>query len=1173
MKKEKSINLKTDWIRLTVLFVCMCFLLPVGAQTGKGKTITYKCSNEKLQKALMTVERQSGYYRLQYAMEDVAPYTVTANIKNASAEEAVRQLLRNTSLQYEMNGRFIQVFASKQKVSGRTRKISGVVRDGDGEPLVGVPISIGDGNVIAVTDANGSYTVSIPVEKTVLKYTYVGMETAYASIPQGTKEVTRDVVMRSDSRLDEVIVTGYQTISKERATGSFGTITSNQLESKLNADLKNIIEGQVPGLVLDKDGGITIRGLSTLNASIEPLIVVDGYPTEGSLSDLNPDNIENITVLKDGVAASIYGSRAANGVIVVTTKSGTPGKTRLSYKGTYKFVNKPDLSNLHLASTSDFIDAQLALYDENPSHTTFQLNRYSSSSLRLPQVTDLLAQRRAGVIDETQFDNIVAELRQVDGLKEIEKYMFRTAFTQTHKIDIDGGNEHNRYNLAINYTNNRSSFINTHDNRLLIDLKNEWTPYKFLRIGVSANLSYTRAKAPNDGWQSLTNISTSYYQPYYHLKNADGSLTDINTLAYIVKDLYSQYSGLKNTSYNPIRDAYDSYNTTQTFAARLSGYLHFDITDGLSVEIGGNWSRGSSVYKSIYEKDSYLMRLSFNNTTSLSTPSNHYIPDGDMINETRGTNENWTLRTQINFSREFGKHRIGALAGNEIRRITTDRNRYETRFGYNGTAGSYSPINLVDLLTGTYFQDFIYPYHNYLSYPVPLSESILYGSYSLSDNRFVSWYFNGSYEYDNRYLVSGSIREDLTNFFGTDPKYRHKPLWSIGGTWKINNEKFFNIPWINRLNLRASYGINGNISLSEGPDLILAGGSYDSTMDGVYNYISSFPNNQLRWEKTKTTNIGLDIDVLNNRLGLTFDYYLKRSTDILANDATDPTTGATTMRKNVGAIDNKGYEISIHGTPILNKQFRWDVTYNVAFNDSKVKKYNVARRSATSWAYTSAIHAEGYPMYGLFGYESLGLNENGHLLIRKADGSAALANTAKPEDVHYQGTMIPKTDMSLTNNFRYKEWNLSFMFIAKMGHKYRKDTFQGSNYSNRHFAERWQKPGDEETHFYPVFMRTSTDSFYFPFIDLNIGDASYAKLRDVTLSYDFSPELTRRIGMSRARIYLQARNLFRITASDCDIDPEAFEMSTTGRFSQQWDASNAVLPINPEYYIGLSFSF
>lgn len=1130
------------------------------------KKVTLEVVNEPLSQVLTKIEDLSGY-KVLFTYDEIQQYRVSVNLNNQTVRAAMRRVLSDIPMEFTIKGKFITVFSSnrpfqKNGVVGAdsSRIVKGVVRDADGEPLMGVPVSIGDGRISTVTDAEGAYTLSISQEQTVLKYTYVGMRTTYMTIPQGSQQVTRDVVMHSDTHLDEVIATGYRTISKERATGSFGTIGSRQLEGKLNSNLKNIIEGQVPGMVLDKDGNIYIRGLSTLTAEENPLIVVDGYPTEGSLSDLNPNNIENITVLKDGVASSIYGSRAANGVIVVTTKSGRQQKPTLSYKGTFRFESRPDLSYLHQSSTSDFIDAELALYELSPTSSAYSLsykNAYTSD------VTYLLAQRKAGLISDSQFDQQINALRQVDGLAEIEKNMFRTAFTQTHNVGLNGGMERYRYNLAANYTSNRSSFINTHDNRLLIDFKNEWQPYKFLEIGFSANINYGHAKAPNTGWKTYTDF-TNYYKPYHRLKTENGELTELRTISYGMEQLYQQYSGLKETTYNPIRDSYDSYNTTHSFSTRLSGFLRAKVWQGLSVEFGGNWTKGNSIYKAIHGANSYMLRLAYNNSTSIKTPSNHYVPDGDMIGESRYNNENWTLRTQINYDWSYGKHRVNALVGNEVRRITRDDNTYETRLGYNPTAGSFTPINIKDFKGGSYNQDMLNGN--------TLAPYVAYGRYSYVDNRFVSWYFNGSYEIDDRYLISGSIREDLTNFFGTDPKYRYKPLWSMGGTWKIANEKFFNVEWIDRLNLRASYGINGNISLSQGPYLILSAGSYTSVTDGVSYGISSYPNKSLRWEKTRTTNMGVDINTFRNRLMLSFDYYRKNSSDLLASDALDPTSGASSIVKNVGEILNRGYEISIQGTPVLTRRFRWDITYNVSFNHSEVKEYNVARNYPTAWAWTSPVHAKGYPMYGLFGYKFAGLNDKGQTMIYKADGTTALASTVTVDDIVYQGTTVPKTDMSLTNHFSYKNWDLSFMLIAKLGHVFRKDVFQGSNYTSRYFNQRWQKPGDEATTIYPVFRSWNMDMFYFPFCDVNIADADYAKLRDVTLSYYFSKQPIQKIGLSSARVYLQVRNLFRITANDIKVDPETFENNYGGGMGSSSNAGYSLLPTQPEYFIGVSFA-
>ncbi len=1040
-------------------------------------------------------------------------------------------------------------------------KISGQVLDENGEPVVGAAVRIeGVAKSGTVTDLNGNFSITSNRGGTqTLVISYIGMKDTKVIVnPRRSSGIV--VKMLEDSHgLDEVVVTGYQTISKERATGAFGTVTSKQLESKLNSDLKNVIEGQVAGVVLDKDGNISIRGISTLNAETKPLLVVDGYPTEGDLSDLNPENIENVTVLKDGVAASIYGSRSANGVIVVTTKSGAKGKAKVSYQGTFKFEPKPDLDYLHMASTSDFIDAQIDLFNQNSSDYSI-----SDETDGLSEVEYMLVARKAGMMTEEAFNEQINKMRGYSLLSQMKKYMFRTAFQQMHNVSVSGGNDDVTYNLAVNYTNNRSSYINTKDNRLIIDFKNTWKPFKFLTVGVSANLKYARAKSPNTSWQSLTNY-TGDVQPYTQLVDENGNLTNIRTVSYALQQTFDKVSGLKDVTYNPITDAYQDYNTNQSFGARLNAYLHFDIWKGISADFGGTWSRTNSTYKSIAEGNSYRMRLAYNSMTSKKNNSNHYVPDGDMINETRSTSENWTIRTQINYRGQFGPHRISALAGNEIRRISTDNNQYETRLGYNSTAGSFTPFNIVDFKSTTFKQD--------LLYGNTLSSAISYGGYSLRDNRFVSWYFNGSYEYDDRYLVSGSIREDLTNFFGTNPKYRHKPLWSVGGTWKINNEKFFNVDWVSRLNLRASYGVNGNISLSEGPYLILSAGSYDSTTGGVSNGISSYPNNSLRWEKTKTTNIGIDADFLKGRVGFSFDYYLKKSSDLLAKDAIDPTTGTSSMTKNVGAIDNNGFELSIHGTPIKNKDFSWDAVYNLSINKNKVKKYNVSRKYTTSWAYATPIQAEGYPMYGFFGYHFAGLNDKGETLIYNAQGEKTLASNATLDDIYYQGTAVPKADMSLTNTFNYKNWSLSFMFIAKFGHKYRKDTFQGSNYNNRYVGQRWKQAGDENNTIYPVLEGWNMDLFYFPFCDVNLGNANYLKMRDLTLSYSFDKGLINRIGLSNARIYLQARNLFRITAKGCDIDPEAFENNFTGGMGAFSNAGYASLPLSKEFYIGVSFGF
>ena len=513
MKKEKSKNLMTDWMRLTVLFVCMCFLLPVGAQTGKGKTITYKCSNEKLQKALMTVERQSGYYRLQYAMEDVAPYSVTANIKNASAEDAVKQLLRNTNLQYEMNGRFIQVYAKKQSMSGRTRTVKGYVRDDNGEPLVGVPVCIGEGRVCTITDAEGFYTFPIPVEQTVLKYTYVGMETAYVTIPQGSKEVNRDVVLRSDSRLDEVIVTGYQTISRERTAGSYDIVKGNEIAQKasLAGDVLSGLEGLTTGLLVNNAYGqhkYTVRGLTSINSNQEPLYVVDGVPLEANqlTSLINDDDIESVTVLKDATAASIWGSRAANGVIVIKTKVGARNsKVHVSYNGSYTFTGKPDYGYLKMMDNETFMKNAKEVFDiysEDFSYTYDMVSQYSGVTshgftyLDNPIVFPherLMYQLKDGRISQSEYDAGIKQLLSQDGRKSYEDNMMSDKMMTRHNISLSGGSAKQAFYLSLGYVGDQG-ISKDKTNRIAINLKEDIQLTNWLKWDVNVNASFGREK-------------------------------------------------------------------------------------------------------------------------------------------------------------------------------------------------------------------------------------------------------------------------------------------------------------------------------------------------------------------------------------------------------------------------------------------------------------------------------------------------------------------------------------------------------------------------------------------------------------------------------------------------------------------------------------------------------
>ncbi len=1160
-----------DFLRLCRImnpFVILMLSFAFGASAAtysQDQLVSLKLHHSDVWQLFQEVKEQTGLrfvFNEDYA-KDFPAVNVTA--KNEKVQDVLNKVFASSNLECRFEDDVVFIVKREMAaVAQQELSLKGKVTDQAGNPLPGVTVQVKNTQLGVATDLNGEWVLNIPeTEDITLVFSFVGMKSQEIKYT-GQQEI--NVVLQEDiTEMDEVIVTGYQTILKERATGSFSTVNAERLDTKLQPNLNSVLEGMMTGVVVDRKGNIEIRGISTFNAEKSPLLVVDGYPIEGDIESINPDNIENITVLKDAVAASIYGSRAANGVIVITTKRGKAGSLNVSYKGTFGVTLKPDLSALNRVSTEGYIDAEMDLYNQNPSW--FSL----TDKYPMGRVSYLLTLARENQITEAEAMAEIEELKKVDGLQQVEDHLFRNYLNHQHNIRISGGSETNLFNATLNYMGERGDYAHTTGSRMILDLNNEWTPNKWVSFGAQANVVYRKNETP---YQTYSDIlaweADDLVQPYDNLIDPEtGKPTTIFSTSPYRIQTYESITGMKDWTYNPIEDLGKEMTYHEDLQVRIGGKLKINLLEGLNVETGGSWTRGSTMDKTVHDRDAYTVRIAYNDATSKSNNADHYFPDGAVIDESRGINESYTIRTQINFNRSFNddKHYVYFLAGNEVRKSTYDDNVYATRLGYNPTAGSFIPVNLKDYKAGAYNSDmlFLAQYHK---------SSLKDGSYSYSDNRFVSWYANGSYEYDHRFIVSGSIRLDLTNFFGTDPKYRYKPLWSVGGTWKLGNEKFMeSFDWLDRMNLRVSYGVNGNIALNQGPFLILGVGSYEDETGGISYEISSPANEQLRWEKTSSTNIGLDLAFFNNRLDLTLDYYYKNSTDLLANDTNDPTTGFPSLMKNVGEMSNSGIEISVGGDIINNGVIRWHSLYNLSYNFNNVKKYNVTRLYATSYT-GSAKLVEGKPADALYAYRYAGLNESGNAMCYNAEGEKVLMSQAtKPEDLVYAGTTRPKFDMSFTNMLSWRNLDFSCMFIAKLGHKYRKDSFSGTNYLNRHVEERWREPGDEATKIYPRLKRYSSDRFYFPYADIFVGNASYLKLRDVTLSYNMPKKWISNVGLANAKLYFQARNLFTITAKGVDIDPEVAEINETGVIGDFTEQGYTSLPKRAEFYMGLSFTF
>jgi TonB-linked SusC/RagA family outer membrane protein len=1150
--------------------------------------------NVSVRQVFQEIENNSEFIFLYSEKSLNVNRRVNLHVKNQSVMTILDHLFKGTPNYYEINDRQIAIMSkdtpevAAETINGNAEteqknNISGSVIDAAGEPLVGVTVLVKETSTGTITDINGRFSLATDQKNPILIFSYIGYETREVAA-NGRTQLPTVQLKPIETDVEEVVVTGYRTVSRERATGAFGIIPTKTIDNKLQRDLKSMLEGQVAGLTMDNNGNLEIRGVSTFAAVKTPLLVIDGYPVDATMNDayfsyrdgtfenINANNVESITVLKDAVAASIYGSRAANGVIVITTKKGTEGDPKISYRGTFSIVSEPDLHNLHKSSASDYIDAEIDLFNQNP---------VSDLNSAATEAAYILIQERAGAITSAQAQAQLDALRKRDYIGQAQEYLFRPKLSHQHNVSLNGGTAKHTYNMVFNIVDTEDHFINSGNTRAVVDFKDEWKLNKYITLGANVNIAYSTTFEPTNNANDMLAGNTSglftftteqsQFTPYTQIVDASGKRTKLWIPGWQAQEqLFSTIPGVKNLDYVLLDEMDRERTTSEDFQSRLTGFLKFNIIDGLTAEIGGNWQRGNFVWKQVSDEDSYTVRYAYNASTSKSNPINHYIPEGAIINERRNINESWTLRGQVNYNQDFQDrlHRVNLLAGYEMRRMTYNNNTYATRMGFNPTAGTFVPVDIKGINAYTYYSD-MYTWQGF---------SPSNGSYSLLDNRFESYYGNGSYEYNNRYILSGSIRLDLTNFFGTSPKYRYRPLWSVGGTWKVSEESFFDVDFLNRLHLRGSFGVSGNIALNQGPFMILSAGSYNTTAQGTSYGISSPPNDELRWEKTQTTNLGLDLSTLNNALKISIDYYSKKSTDLLAPDIVDATTGFTSVTKNIGSMSNKGLEIAISANVLRHGDFRWNITHIFAYNDNKVLTYNATRNYASYYYQGTAgdpgaVHVAGYPAASFWGGRFAGLNDQGAAQAYKADGTIVPIANLGTADVVYQGTTRPKFDLSLTNSFTYKDFDLSFMFIAKLGHSYRKDAFTGSNIQSRFVSQRWRQAGDEATTIYPVLSSWNMDAFYFPFVDVLVGDASFCKLRDLTLSYNLPQSVTGKLGLSGARIYLQGRNLLTFTAKGTDIDPESFEYNLARTSGGYIDQAFTSLPFPREYYFGLQFGF
>lgn len=1160
--------------RILKIFLCLVLSVVCSSAATAQARITVSVKNQPLKEVISIIQNQVDYNFLYNTKLININQLVSAECKNETLTTALDKIFAGKGISWKIaDKQIILSVAEALSVQDDSRKITvtGIVSDKQtGETLPGVAIS--SGKYVSFTDENGRYEIETQ-HGDFIKFSFLGMKETSV---KADKKILNVALEQDMTALSDIVVTGYQTISKERAAGSFAVVTPKELENKLNVNVLDRIEGSVAGLNIVKNGSgksIQIRGISTINGNSDPLFVVDGVPFEGEpgvsgdntspLDLLNPADIVNITVLKDATAASIYGARSANGVVVITTRQGQTGATKVNYSSTVTFQGLPDRSYSHLMSSSELVDYQMGLMDVYPN-----ISRKTAKYFQNP-VQLLLLDYRDGIIDKAALDSAVEPYRNRDRYEQVKDEFLRNNRTvHQHNLSFSGGSEIYKYSISLNYTGDAPYEKAQYKNRYGFNLKNTFNFFKWLQV--DANIMGSSVAYDYDNGVLGMSYLNSGGASYYMLRDENGepeewfndkSRAEMERLVSV---------GLLDESYYPVNELSTRHYTVKQNYLNLNLGATIKIIDGLNVNLRFQRETTNGFTKDYYTKDNWSVKTMINDAAQISDGKITYnIPLGGQVVQNNIDNFSYTIRGQIDYSKTFSeKHSLQVIAGAEGRKVVTSSNGFY-RMGYDDDNLSYSKVDELLLSSGFSGTQSANGYFYFSSHDKGTPPT------TYVDNRYVSFYGNASYRFNNSLTVTASIRMDQSNLFGTDPKYQYRPLWSAGASYLALKD----YKWIDRLVVRATYGINGNIPKLNGPYLIARVGNNNYYTKENTMYISSPPNESLRWEKTKVLNIGVDFNLLKNRLNGSVEYYSKNTTDLLGAYSLDPTLGWSSVNMNFGSMYNRGIEVSLNSLNIESGDFSWRSSATFSYNKNEITDIETSSESASSY-WTDLNNRVGYPMGALFSVRYKGLNEQGAPVAYKADGTETLNyRDLTKDDLVYSGTANPPYNASLTNTLSYKGFDLSFMFIYSGGHVIRDiassyciTTHPVYAVSNRlrEFSNYWKEPGDEnKPGINPAFMFQSTvrnGEYIWKAADKHIQKGDFIKLRDISLAYNFPQHFFNRVPISGARIILSARNLWWWAANDSDLDPEIYSGTSLSGLSR-----GTLYPA--EFTVGLNINF
>ena len=1049
-----------------VLFLnLLCFgplSLPISAQELSGAKVTLSMRDASVEDFANEVAKQTGL-SIKFTDKDVKAFKgITLDVRDQSVSSLLLNLSNQFPLSYNIEGNTI-TFAKKD-VTQRKGSIRGQVTDVNGDPLVGAIIRVDGINGGFVTDINGEYEVKTDKKEVHLTVAYIGYKSVNKNVKNGA---TANITLHEDSKeMQEVVVTGYQTKNKNSFTGAQVAVTRDQL---MNVGTKNVLKSIasfVPGMVISDDNlkgadpnsvaEINIRGRATFDGQANtPVFVVDGAQvTAEYVYDMDMNDIETVTVLKDASASALYGAKASAGVIVITTKTLKGGKLKLNYSGTVR-LSTPDLHDYNLLNASEKLEYErlAGLFTDTSPSRQYTLDQ-----------------------DYARIFNNIQSGVETDWLSK----PLRNAFSQSHSLSVDGGDERAKYNLGVRYGKDAGVMKGSDRSRLSTNFRLSYNVSgKFFVSNSSTISSVTNNESPYGDFSDWVKMN-----PYENPYDSDGKLR------------VSLYHDLANPLYDASLGSYTNTNAFD-FLNTTSIQLWF----GEKVRLDGDFT----INRNKQNRRSFTSPLAYSEIRSKSADQRGSLSD-NTVNTT-------TLQGKLMLSYNnyfFKKLFLTAMGGSSVESTSSDAATYRS-IGY---------------------------YSDKLGHPAfATSYDSSRPSGSDTQTRGVGVFVNANTIWDNKYFLDLIYRYEGSSRFGKNQRFA--PFWSVGGGWNIHNEKFMKGTPVQMLKLRASVGYLGNINFN--PYQALTTYSYNSSYfygKGTGATPITIGNPDLKWERTLSTNIGLDFTAFRGRVDLSADYYIKNTDNLLLDITKAPSVGVTTSRENIGEVQNKGFELRLRTIPIQNKDWQWSLGLTYALNKNKIKKISNSLREQNEKNQSDngvaplPIYEEGQSLTALKVVPSAGIDPStGQEIFIKRNGAYTFVYDTNDKVIF--GDTNPSGTGSVFSYLTYKRFALSCTFQYSFGGALYNETLatkvEGANpkynADERVLNDRWKTPGTVAK--YKRIDDTATPYQTSRFVQRN----NYLRMSSLSLSYEVPTNFIQKYGLKRMFLELLTNDLFYLSTA------------------------------------------